>query len=255
MTESASGPRSPEGGPYAPVYPRHEDGFIGAYFRQVWRILSDPIAFFREMPLSGGAGGPLAFALVNHWLGAALGFLWTRLLAGLTAPMMERALKIFQDVSDVDHPGRGAQIIEMQKRMMSWVWGAGSVVVDPFLTLIGIAFTSLLVFVGARLLIPSHAPLQGDGQPRPEITYESALRVVCYGLTPAILGGLPLFGGAIAMIFTVITTVLAAREAYRIGTGRAIFVGLFPKILFFSLLGLGLMLMLVVAVRLFTTAF
>src|SRR4051794_33591226 len=49
---------------------------IRAYFLRVWQILTEPTAFFKTMPTTGGVSGPLAFALITHWLGSAVGFFW-----------------------------------------------------------------------------------------------------------------------------------------------------------------------------------
>ena len=86
-----------------------------------------------------------------------------------------------------------------------------------------------------------------------EITYESAVRVVCFGLTPAILAMLPLFGGFVSAICVVIVTVIGAREVYRTTTGRAVVIALFPKLLFLGVLGIGLFVLLLAAVKFFAS--
>jgi len=52
-------------------------------------------------------------------------------------------------------------------------------------------------------------------------------------MSPAIFAAVPYAGGLIAPIYVAIVTVIGAREIYHISTGRAFFVGLFPKVLFF----------------------
>lgn len=230
--------------------PEEDEGNpITRYLRALGRILGHPTAFFRAMPTTGGAGGPLAFALVNHWLGSALSYVWKQWLGNGMSGYFTRAFKIFSDVSDVDNPGRAAQVLATQQRMMHWIWGTGSVLLDPFLTLFQIAFVSLLVFVGARLFVP----IDIDDE-RPPVTYESALRIVCYGLTPAILSGLPIFGGLVATLFVLVVTVVGAREVYRVSTGRAIVIALFPKILFLTLVVAGFAAIAIFLLQLFTSS-
>ncbi|MGZ3696662.1 MAG: YIP1 family protein [Bdellovibrionota bacterium] len=220
------------------------------YFRDLSQILTQPTRFFRRMPTSGGVGGPLAFALVTHWIGSAFGYLWRLLVGGALAGWLSGFFRIAGDVADVDDPGRGSQLLEMRNRIVQWLWGAGPVIADPFLTLASILFTSFLVFVGAKLLV--HAGR--DGSPR-EITFESALRIVCFGMSPAILAALPLFGSVVSSICVLVVTVIGAREVYRISTGRAVIVGLFPKVLFIGIIFLGTIFFAVAILKLLVSAF
>jgi hypothetical protein len=48
--------------------------FVGAYFRDLKKVLFEPTAFFRGLPLTGGLAIPLTFALVTHWLGSLFNF-------------------------------------------------------------------------------------------------------------------------------------------------------------------------------------
>lgn len=186
------------------------------------------------MPLTGGMSGPLAFALVTHWIGAAFAFIWHLLIGGAISRYFEDFFRIAGDVSDIDHPGKFAQWMDMRERVTHWFWGAGSVIADPFLTLASIFFASFLVWIGARILVSPGK----DRAPR-EITFESALRLVCYGMSPSILAGLPLFGWGLASLLTLIVTIIGAKEVYRTTTGRAIVIALFPKLVFLAVILLG----------------
>jgi len=139
---------------------------------------------------------------------------------------------------------------EMRDRILHWIWGAGSVIADPFFTLASILFTSLFVFAGARILVTPGK----NGAPQ-QITYESALRIICFGMSPAILAVLPIAGPVVAGICVAIVTVIGAREVYRISYGRAVIVALFPKILFLGILLLGLLFVAVVVFKIFASAF
>jgi len=202
------------------------------------------------MPLSGGVSGPLAFALVTHWLGAALEFLWHSVVGGAALQYLQDISKLAGNIADVDNPGTSARIFQLRDQVLHWFWGTGSVIVDPFLTLGSILFTTLFVYVGARILVsPDRA-----GAPR-EITYESALRIICFGLSPSILAGIPLVGGLISSLAVGLVTIVVAREAYRISTGRAVLVALFPKLLLLATFAGGLFFFFLVILKLFATAF
>jgi hypothetical protein len=202
------------------------------------------------MPKHAGVGGPLFFALVTHWLGSSLSFLWRSLMGGTVSQFFRNIFDIAKDVAEVDYPGRGEQFIQARDRILDWFFGAGPVIIDPFITLFSILFTSVLVYVGARLLVSP-----GPDEPREEISYESAVRIICYGMTPSILKGIPLFGGAIASICTLIVTVIGAREVYRTSTIRAILIALFPKLLFLGIILVGLVFLVLVFLKLFASVF
>jgi hypothetical protein len=213
---------------------------IRNYFRTVWAILTRPAAFFRGMPMRGGLGGPLAFALVTHWLGSAAAFLWQSLLGHGLVERLQQAMRGVRFEGDgVDSFGRHDLWMRAGDRLIGWFWGAGAIITDPFFTLISILFTSAFVYAGARLLV------RGE-----RVSFESAARVVAYGLTPAIVGVIPFFGGLAASIYVAVVTIIGAREVYRIGTARAAVVALFPKLLFLGFFLLALLALLAVAVKL-----
>jgi len=220
---------------------------IRNYFSDVWQILTHPTLFFRHMPLTGGIAQPLAFALVTHWLGSALSFLWHLIIGGTLAKSVQSWMQMSEDI---DHIGRNAQMIQARDRIIEWFFGAGPVILDPFLTLFSILATSFLVFLGARILV---APGK-KGHPT-EITFESAVRIVAFGLTPSILAAVPILGGFLSSLGVMIVTIIGAKEVYKIGTGRAIAVALFPKLLFFGIIGMGLLFFVLVVFKLFTSAF
>ena len=140
-------------------------------------------------------------------------------------------------------------MVDVRDQLLRWFWGVGSVIADPFLTLASILLTSIFVFAGARILVPT------DQTYRSEITYESAVRVVAYGMTPAILAAVPFVGPAVAYLGVLIVTVIAARELYRISTGRAIFVALFPKFLFLGIILTGLFFFAAIIIKLIFSVF
>lgn len=188
------------------------------------------------MPTHGGVGGPLAFALITHWLGAAIEFGWGALAGGTAQAYLQQLLEKFeQELSGVHSLGRGQWMNEASSAALGWFLGAGTVLLDPFVTLASIFLSSSMIYVGARILVAT------------PVTFEAVLRIVCYGLSPAILSVLPLVGIPLSRIYMLVVTVIGAREVFRIGTGRALVLALFPKLLVLALiagmLGAGLLLL------------
>jgi hypothetical protein len=212
--------------------------WIKRYFSDLKTVLTQPTAFFRRVPLRGGLSGPLAFALITHWIGSAIEYLWQSAFGGMFAGRIEEALKQLETLPEVESLGRGAAYQQFRQAFLDWIWGTSSILLDPIWTVVSILWMAVFVFAGARLLITPGK----DGAAR-EITFESAVRVVAYGMTPAIFRAVPGVGSLAAWIGTWVVTVIAAREIFRTTTTRAIFVGLFPQTLF-----LGIVLLLLFAV-------
>ena len=218
---------------------------ISRYFDQVWWILTRPTSYFRQLPLTGGVTVPISFALITHWLGSSFGFLWSlalgKLIGSQLSAFFNDAVDFAGHLAEVDHPGRHAQFVETAERVRDWFLGAGSILLDPALTFVKILVVSFFVFLGARIFVTP-----GKDQAPSEITFESALRVVCYGLTPSILAAFPLIGGFFSSLLVFYITLIAAKECYRISSARAMWVAFFPQVLIFAVL-----LMLFLAVGLF----
>ncbi len=215
---------------------------VSRYFEQVWWILTRPTSFFRQLPLSGGVVGPVSFALITHWLGSAFGFLWNLILGKFLgfqlSALFSDAVDFAGHLAEVDHPGRHAQFVETAERVRDWFLGASSVLLDPAFTFAKILIASFFVFLGARIFVTP-----GKNNAPGEISFESALRIVCYGLTPSILVAFPLIGGFVSSILVFYITLIAAKEAYRISSARAMWVAFFPQLLI--LVGLLILLLVV----------
>lgn len=201
---------------------------VRSYFRVLWRILRAPRSYFESWSTQGSPDVPsaLSFALVTHWLGAGLAYLWQILFGTVWGDTLSQLLDIAGDVAEIDHPGRGSELVAMRDRVLSWFWSAGPVIVDPFLTAIQLCVTALFVYMGARLLVSPGK----RGAPK-EINYATALKVVCFGSAPAVLAVIPFAGPALAFIGVTWVTIIGARSIYHVSTARGTVIALFPKLL------------------------
>jgi hypothetical protein len=202
-------------------------------------------------------------------MSAALQFLWMSWLQTLAQPFFADLGKMAGDIADPHHPGAHARMMALRDQALYWLWGAGTVVIDPFLTLAGIIFTTFFVYLGARLLVDSlperqttatepfaMSPRQGEspsaGGP---VTYESALRIVCYATAPTLLAGIPLVGGVIASLASTLVAIIGAQEIYRTSLPRAIMIALFPRLLLFAVILSGFALLGIILLRLVSNFF
>jgi len=218
-----------------------------AYARTLRTVLLQPTPFFQSLakehqtpPTPEGARHgifrPLAFALITHWLGSAFQYLWNSWIGGQVARSLETIQGVFQDVVDPtefeDFRELNLDRVEQVKdQVLHWFWGAGSVIIDPFSTLFSLLFTSFFIWIGARILVSPGK----NGAPQ-NVSYESALQIVCYSMAPAILGFIPLMGSPLSAVLSLLLGIIGAREVYRTGFGKATLIALFPKLLFFGML-------------------
>ncbi|MGK5088000.1 hypothetical protein WDW86_10620 [Bdellovibrionota bacterium FG-2] len=206
LSETQSCPNCASALPRTPGLIDRPLAIVRSYFSQLWNICIHPSLFFRELPLKDkrgplwGFSGPLVFALVTHWIGTALEYMWHQLVGGSIGSLFHRFSKIAEDVIEIDNPGKAAQFGAFRDQMVHWFWGTGQVIVDPFLTAASLLFTTCFVYLGARLLVSP-----GKNNAPSEITFESALQIVCFGMSPAIFAGLPFFG---VVFFTVVLHVV-----------------------------------------------
>lgn len=210
------------------------------------------------MPTSGGLTRPLCFALITHWIGGALGtfallILWSLFSKSfrLYSPnLMPSSANFFSHSPFFE---RGS--------IHHWFFGLVPVILDPFITLFSILFTSLFVYIGARILIPFKRNAQTKNtqtkytQDGKAVTYESIVRIFCFGMSPSILTAIPLLGGGVSSIWVFVLNLIGMREIYKISTARSLVVLFFPSIVFFGMIALGFLIILVLAMQFLATFF
>ena len=223
---------------------------IQNYLHDVKTILLSPARFFHDLPLNGGLSRPLTFALVTHWIGSAFRYLWGQFTANGLEKVANKYMHFSMSGADIDSPARFNQWMQAQQKishlLWSWMWGAGSIILDPFTTIVMIFLSSLFVFVGARLFVNSSR--QAD------VTYESVVRLVAYGMTPGIVAVFPFLGSLLAPLYVIVVTIIGAREMFRISNGRAALVALFPKLLFIGIIAMGILFFFFAALKLLASA-
>lgn len=201
--------------------PESAGQIVTDYFAKIRRILGQPRAFFASLPLSSPIGGPLAFALITHWIAAGLDFLITR---GLGMGTLSDAIMRLNLGDDIDTPARSEVLTRMKAQLADWLSSSALVITAPFWTLAWLLFSAFWIWVASRLLAKQPA-----GSPR--ATYGSAVRLLCFATTPVLFSCVPGVGGLIVAVYSVILTVIGAREIYQVSTERAVVIALFPRIL------------------------
>lgn len=176
---------------------------VDGLFATVRLLIGEPGEAFRRMPLTGGIGRPLLYAIVVGWISIAAAVVWNVLLQGMWLPFVESA---------EDLAGIGAMY------GITIGWGLMMVVLAPLFVLIGVFLAAAILHLA--LLIVGGA----DGG------FEATVRVVCYTQTAQLAGIVPFCGGIIALIWTVILYVVGLATAHRTTRGRALVAVLLPLI-------------------------
>lgn len=209
------------------------DNPVVIYFKTLKSLLTKPTAFFQTLPRPIGLVKPLLFGIITNWIGSALQYIW---FSGLGKVFGTRLTDIFQSLdtsSEIDSSGQAGAVLAMREKLMDWAFGVSSVLIDPFKTCAQILFLSFFVWVGARIF----AEISENTKER--LSYESAVAIVGYSMAASIFKGIPVLGGMIAALFAVIISIAGARETYRVSTGRALVIALFPVLLFWGLIFAG----------------
>lgn len=173
-------------------------------FETVKLLAFAPGEAFRRMPVSGGIGRPLFYAIVLGWVSIAAAVFWNVLLQGVSLPFM-------QSMEDV--AGMGAMY------GFTIGWALLMVVLAPLFVIIG-------VFIAAAILHLMLLMLGGADN-----GFEATVRVVCYVQTAQLAGIIPFCGGIIALVWTVVLYVLGFSTAHRTSQGKALVAVLLPVVL------------------------
>jgi hypothetical protein len=197
----------PAGAPAGPgiAWDRRERiGFFAALVETTRQVLTGPGAFFRAMPVAGGLGSPLLYAVVIGWV-------------GLAAAAFYQA--IFQSVVGPSWVGLGADRPEIAA-LLGWVEGWAGFVAQ---VLFGGVFVVIGLFVAAGIL---HLVLMLLGGARRD--FEATFRVVSFSQATSILFLVPFCGQLVGGLWCLVLYILGLAEAHRIGHGKAAAAVLLP---------------------------
>jgi hypothetical protein len=194
---------------------------VRIFFELSGKILFEPSRFFREdlggMSLSDSA----TFGLIGAWVATMISFLWetvnSLVLAGIFEKWVQRLLSSDESFALLSASGE------------SFLWSAGILLLVPFLLLLRIAFTSIAMFVFAKLLI-------ADDRGAPDnVTYKNVLRIQGASLSAKWFLVVPFFGGLLSYFAFLIFTVTGIRERFSVSTRRAAAVVLAPYLVLLAM--------------------
>ena len=167
---------------------------LSALLATLRRVLLQPRSFFTNLPLTGGLGEPLGFALLVGTTGVLSSFLWQLVLEGGFAETMPVILS--KQMGNLMNDPRVV---------------VGIFMLSPFLVIFGQFFLSVCLLWAARLTGP------GD------TTFESVFRIAAYAQAPAVICLIPWGGAFIAGIWNLILLIMGLSKKFGSSTLKAIF--------------------------------
>lgn len=186
---------------------------------ETWRrSVLEPGAFFADGPFDRAAVRPILYYLLISVLAAALSLTWGALLPTGQTGFVEALAEIM----NLGLPG-AADTVGSAGRLADFF-------LSPFLAVLSLVITSLLLHLFVLLLVPGRRSLT------------ATVRTVCYACGPAVFAIIPFVGGLVAWIWGAVLTVIGLREAHRTTTGRAFAAWLLASALPIAFLLLGVLL-------------
>ncbi len=184
-------------------------GFFGALY-ETWReSLFNTTRFFRRMPTTAGIGNPLFYAIILGMVGVVFSIMYQQFwgnLLNMADWYEEFGYAMDPDLYDLSQFSSQMQSASMLfKLVLSPVF----IIITLFITA-GIAHLVLLIFGWSKT------------------GFEGTFRVFGYSYSAVFFEIIPLFGGLVTLVWSIIMYVIGLREIHRISTGKAILVVIVP---------------------------
>ena len=181
-------------------------GFLNALIETTKQVLSQPAAFFRAMPVTGGLGGPLLYAVIVGYIG---------LFASTIYNLVFRSVL----TSSLSRMGGNSDI----ERLAGYMQGGAGLVMNLIL---GPLFIVIGLFVSAGIFHLVLLALGGAAR-----GFEGTFRVAAYSQAASLFNIIPGCGGLIGLVYTLVLLVIGLSEAHGISRGKSAAAVLVPFVL------------------------
>lgn len=215
-------PGSPPGGG-TPWERRREIGLVTALVENTKEVLTGPTDFFRRMPLSGGIGAPLLYAVIIGYLGILVSAVYGAVF-----------LLVRGAVGGAAFGGPFAHRPELARLAQAYAdWGGlvAQVVFGPIGIVIGLFVWAGIVHVMLLLL---------DGAAQ---GFEATFRVLAYSHASSVLSIVPFCGGLIAALYGFVLSIIGLAQAQSISAWKATAAVLLPLFLCCCCCAIGIVIM------------
>jgi hypothetical protein len=196
---------APPGG-QTPWERRDAIGFINALIETTKQVLSQPAAFFRSMPVTGGLGGPLLYAVIVGYIGLFASTIYNLVFRSVLSSSLSR----MGGNSDLE-------------RLAGYMQGGAGLVMNLIL---GPLFIVIALFVSAGIFHLVLLALGGAAR-----GFEATFRVASYSQAASIFNIIPGCGGLIGLVYALVLLVIGLAEAHGISRGKSAAAVLIPFVL------------------------
>jgi len=185
---------------------RNQIGFVNALIETTKQVLSQPTAFFRSMPVTGGIGDPLLYAVIVGYIGLFASTIYNLVFRGVLTSSLSRmgGNSDFERFAGFMHGGVGL--------VLNLILGPVFIVIGLFVSA-GVFHLVLLALGGAQ---------RG---------FEATFRVASYSQAASIFNVIPGCGGLVGLVYALVLLVIGLSEAHGITRGKSATAVLVPFVL------------------------
>lgn len=197
---------------------RDQLGFGGGLIEALKLFILDPARGFDQTRRQGDFASPLLFAIIIGWIGALIGQIWQFLFQGSMLNWMP------PEIRD-----------QMAFYMAGSVFGLiVSIIVYPIFILIGLFIWSAVFHVCLMLV---------GGLNHSKSGFEGSFRAVSYSTVAQLAQLLPIVGGFISIIWSIVLVTIGGSSLHDTSRGRALAAALIPLFVCCVCFAFGMMLM------------
>jgi len=197
--------------PAAPAAPRPpipwEDtaraGAIERFVETIKLLATAPGEAFERMPTVGGIGQPLLFGIMAAWVGIAVSAVWSLLFSGMSLPFI-----------DSDRLGVAGAMLGMSTAMTVAI-----IFVAPIITIIAVFVEAAILHVMLMLVGGAHKG------------FEATARVCAYAQASQLAQIIPICGGILSLVWSLILLIVGLSEAHGTSRGKAAVTVILPVVL------------------------
>ncbi|MEE9555289.1 MAG: YIP1 family protein [candidate division Zixibacteria bacterium] len=192
-----------------PKYVAWEDKENLGFFQGLLNTWKDsvfsPDSFFSKLPYRGGIGSPLLYALIVSWIGIAIEQVWSLLFSG----MIYDVISEYAPYEDFMF----ATGLQTGFSFMYVVFVAPILVIFSLFVTSGILHLIMLIFGWAKR------------------DFEATFRAIAYAHGPILFYAIPMCGGLIGIIWTIVLSIIGLKHMQKTTGGKAALVYFLPIIL------------------------
>ena len=187
---------APPPGGQTPWERRSQIGIVNALIETTKQVLLQPVVFFRSMPVTGGLGDPLLYAVIIGYAGLLVSTIYNLVFRGVLTSSLSR----FGGNSEME-------------QLASFMQGGTGVVINLIL---GPVFIVVFLFVSAGIFHLVLLALGGAAR-----GFEGTFRVAGYSQAASIFNIIPVCGGLVGLVYVIVLLVIGLSEAHGISRGKA----------------------------------